>query len=174
MMNVKRALILRSAPALFVSDFPMKSFLCTILFGLAFVAPISAQSTLAVSLSVIQVGGDTLEVALTIGSTGDSLSVPIRAFQFDVQADSTLAMLYVDSRYTLSDKEGWTVASNTQRMRVAGFSSSIDAIETGGTLVTFGMIWSGEELIPNICLEGLRLNSGDPVPDPVDACVQHL
>ena len=174
MKIVKRALILRSAPALFLSDYRMKSFLCTTLIGLVCIAPLSAQSTLVVSLSVIQVGGDTLEVALIIGSTGDSLSVPLRAFQFNVRADSALSMLNVDSRYTLSGKDGWTVGSNSERMRVGGFSSSINAIKKGGTLVTFRMIWTGEEVIPDICLVGLRLNSGDPVPDPVDACVRDL
>jgi len=112
-----------------------------------------------------------LDVSLNVGSIGDSLGAGIWAFQFDVRAEAAVELIGVVTLATLSQKTGWTVSFNQERMRVAGFSSSRDAIEVGGTLVVFRVLQSDSTEGGRLCIQPLRLNSGDPAALPAVPCI---
>ncbi len=139
---------------------------------LAFTSSSYAQSSTDVSLTIDEVAGDTVRVALNMDTPGDSLEAGVWAFEFIVSTDSLVQFLEVDSGFTLSDKQGWTTAGNPDRKWVGGFASSRDAIEVGGALVTFDLLMPDDADGSAVCLQRLRLNSGDPAANPAAPCVE--
>jgi len=130
-----------------------------------------AQEVVSMELRSVAIGSDSLEVSLMIGAPQDSLSLGIWAFEFAMELDPKIQYLEVQSVATLSGKDGWTVAANTAKKKTAGFSSSRDAILVGGTLVSMILLSDSTLVDPLICVVGLRLNSGNPLPNPEKICL---
>jgi len=143
-----------------------------LLVTLVFACSSYAQSTTDTELVINEAHGDTVRVALSMDAPGDSLEAGVWAFEFVVSTDSLVQFLGVDSAFTLSAKQGWTTAANPVRKWVGGFASSRDAIETGGTLVTFDLFVPDGANGSVICLQRLRLNSGNPASNPVIPCAE--
>ena len=130
-----------------------------------------AQETLEISLQSRKISSDSTEVTLQVGELGDSLTTSIWAFEFNVELDEQLSYLGVTSTTTLSAKEGWTTAANVENKWAGGFSSSTRAIEVGGTLVALYFGSKNVKKGGQVCLIGLRLNSGIPKPAPENVCI---
>ena len=128
------------------------------------------QDSLKVSLQSIWSSADSLQVALNLNDTSDSLAVPIWAFEFHIEVPETLQFVDVTSIATLSSKEGWTVGKNLDRLWAGGFSSSTRAIQTSGSLVALWFVRKNGQSKGQICIPDLRLNSGNPFVVPQKVC----
>jgi len=105
---------------------------------------------------------DTLWVDVRLIAETDSLQHPINSFQFKVVTPADVTFLGSDSRYTLSEKKGWSTGQNIQNGRVGGFSSSLDAIGLEGVLIRLQFLLNSTDTMGTIELSEFRLNSGIP------------
>ncbi|NQV73423.1 hypothetical protein HQ496_09880 [bacterium] len=129
-----------------------------------------AQDSLNVSLKAITISSDSTEITLQVGELTDSLRVPIWAFEFKLTTTEGIAYLGVSSISTLASKDGWTTAANVQNKWAGGFASRTNSIEVGGTLLAIYLDASQKKGSGEVCLTGIRLNSGDPRAVPKDVC----
>ena len=107
-------------------------------------------------------GSDTLGLDVRMVSERDSLQHPINSFQFEVITPASIEFLGSDSRYTLSDKKGWSTGQNLENGRVGGFSSSLDAILLKGVLIRLQFLLKDTDTTHTIELREFRLNNGIP------------
>ena len=142
-------------------------FLCLMV---ALPLTVKAQDSLNVSLKAVSISSDSTEVTLHVGQPTDSLRVPIWAFEFKLTTTDGIAYLGVSSVSTLAAKDGWTTAANVQNRWAGGFASSTNAIEVGGTLLAIYLDPSQKKGNGEVCLTGIRLNSGDPRAIQQDVC----
>lgn len=139
----------------------MRLFACLLVLS-SLVSITRAQDSLQLRLQRDFENGDSLLVAIHLAGAGDSLSIPIKAFEIVLEMPEGWSMKSSSSDYTLSGVKGWTTAINAKRGWVGGFSSSLDAIKTGGVLVSVLLIREeGTQSVP--CIRSSRLNSGSPV-----------
>jgi len=144
--------------------------LIVFLFFLITATSVNGQDSLRVSLQSFWSSSDSLQVVLNLDQPGDSLSVPIWAFEFHVELPETLRFVGVTSTATLSSKEGWTIGKNVDRLWAGGFSSSTRAIHSPGSLVALWFVPIKDSNRGQICIPDLRLNSGNPASIPQKVC----
>ena len=110
-----------------------------------------------------EVRDDTLRIDVVLGDPGKTLSEKVSSFQFVVQQNNeNTSFVGIDKRNTITNKAGWSVRSNSTNGRVGGFSSSLDALDSGGTLSTLlfvGLVPCGMTVVS---LGLLKLNTGRP------------
>ena len=129
---------------------------------------VQAQSV-EITLSRLELPGDSLMVTVHLAEPDKPLPKPISSFEFVLTHHPQLTFLGVSSDHTLTDREGWTTAANTERGWVGGFASSLDAFGKGGALFSAFFKVSGDFSGEEVCIEDVRLNSDDPtamVPEP--------
>lgn len=107
-------------------------------------------------------GSDILSLDVRMLSEKDSLQHPVNAFQFEVVTPPDVEFLGSDSRYTLSEKKGWSTGQNIENGRVGGFSSSPDAILLSGVLIRLQFVVKDPDTTGTIELREFRLNNGLP------------
>ena len=138
----------------------MRLFACLLVLS-SLVSVTNAQDSLQLRLQRDFEQGDSVLVAIHLAEAGDSLSIPIKAFEIVLEMPEGWSMKSSSSEYTLSGVKGWTTAINADRGWIGGFSSSLDAIKTGGVLVSVLLTrHEGTESVP--CIRSSRLNSGSP------------
>ncbi|MDA1028643.1 MAG: hypothetical protein O3B41_06270 [Bacteroidetes bacterium] len=149
----------------------MKYVFCVLGFLFVGIQNCLGQSLQVVELVSMWTSKDSLQVTVQLTTSSDSLEVPIWAFQYDIEISEGLQFSGVTSVATMSEVDGWTTGSNIEKRRVAGFSSSQQAIHKSGPMITMLFVRSlpSEEL--QLCLSDLRLNSGDPSPNPSRPCI---
>lgn len=146
-----------------------------LVLSIAMSLPASAQ--VPITLEVLSQTSDSTIIAVNLGQRGSKLVEPITSFQFRVDVDSPQVVFQgLITDWTLSGRSGWTARANPENGKTGGFSSSLDAIDTGGvlTLLHFKLMVTGESVCtdPEIELSIFRLNSGQPEHSPASPSVQ--
>ena len=142
-----------------VTDLRRLKWLSVLIF--CFSQPTVAQ--VMIMMAPQEVRDDTLRIDVVLGDPGKMLSEKVSSFQFVVQQNNeNTAFVGIDKRNTITDKAGWSVRSNPKNSRVGGFSSSLDALDSGGTLTTllFARLVSCGVTVVSLGL--LKLNTGRP------------
>ncbi len=124
---------------------------------------VEVQAQIQIILEPIRLAAsDTLDLDVRLLSEMNRLKHPVNAFQFVVIAPPYVNFIGSDSRYTLSDKNGWSTAHNIENGRVGGFSSSTDAIVRNGVLIRLQFLLKDTDTRGTIELREFRLNNGFP------------
>jgi len=147
----------------------MAKYILTLLLAAATSMSVDAQ--VGLSLVPLPVTSDTMWVALELGTAGERLPAPVTSFQFVVTLDGENVQFNgLESEWTLSGSPGWTARANPENGRTGGFSSSLDAIESGGVLgiLVFQRQPEAERDCKDVTvtLREFKLNSGSPSHDP--------
>ena len=150
----------------------MKYIVCAMVFSSISLSAAIGQNRQDVTMDAVWVGNDSLQVLLNLESVTDSLNVPIWAIQFDMNVSENLQFTGTSTIATLASKDGWTVGSSIERLRVAAFSSSLQAIQTKGTLLALLFVRNQKSKSGSVCMTEFRLNSGDPEAYPLLPCVE--
>lgn len=123
----------------------------------------TAQAQISVSIPALTAGvGETITVPVDI--SGIETSGPFSSYQFQVvTSNSSLEFTGIDETSTLSTSSGWFASGNSATGVVGGFSSSLDAIDTSGTLVN--LVFQLNAVDPGVSVElhGFKIQIGlDP------------
>jgi len=153
----------------FIPIATMFKYILTLLLASFTSVSVSAQVRLA--LVPLPVASDTMRVTLELGTSGERLPEPVTSFQFIVTLDGENVQFNgLESEWTLSGSPGWTARANPENGRTGGFSSSLDAIESGGVLgiLVFHRQPEAERDCEDVTvtLREFKLNSGSPSHDP--------
>jgi len=139
---------------------------------------LSASAQVEVSLVPLPATSDTLRVAVELGRLSETLPEEVTSFQFVVALDGEgVHFGGLQSEWTLSGNPGWTARANPENGRTGGFSSSLDAIDSGGVLGI--LVFQRQPKSEGDCqdvtlmLRELKLNSGSPGHEPHEPSV-HL
>ena len=133
----------------------------------------SAQTSVSVTLESMEARDDSITVLVHMGTGSDSLSVPVSAFEILLDIPEGLSLVSSSVDHTLTDKTGWTTAINAQRGWVGGFSSSLDALEQEGVLITLLLLKRRNVTAGEVCIRSVRLNSGSPEVDLTTPCTRY-
>jgi len=129
-----------------------------------------AVDSVAVDMAMYRIGTDSARVVLTIGLDAAKLPQPLRAFQFEWSSTSNLEYLGLVNTKGLAAEPGWTVAVNSEKGRVGGFSSSNNALDSAGEIIVLDLRILLDDQPAEMCFLGIRLNSDNPVAEPESIC----
>jgi len=159
-------------PLFFGMSIKKKIFLLLVAAALGLATHPAHAQTVDVTMTSLQLPGDSLLVTFHLGSNEEALTKPVSSFEFLISHHENLELLSTTSDFTMTDVDGWTTALNKERGWVGGFASSLNAFKTGGALfnvfLSVGASFEGSA----VCIESVRLNSDNPLASIPHRCVE--
>lgn len=140
--------------------------------SLGFAARPAHAQAVDITMTSLQLPGDSLLVTFHLGNSEQALVKPVSSFEILISHHENLEVLSTTSDFTLTDVDGWTTALNKERGWVGGFASSLNALKKGGALfnvfLSVGAAFEGSA----VCIESVRLNSDNPTASIPHQCIE--